>query len=183
MSVEEFLLVRARIEEERANIARLKEELIRYGLFPRITVAEVGGFPLGDVAVARIVGSILHDLYAAVENIFRVIASRVDRSVPSGEQWHRELMNQMTLNVPGLRPAVLSNATARALDPLRGFRHVFRSVYGFHLASDRITAVLRSLPEMLQMFQADIDRFLSRMEVELHLRDGEEPQVGDAGKA
>lgn len=168
MSVEEFLLARARIEEEKTNIARLKDELTRYGLFPRITVGEVGGFPLGDVAAARIVGSILHDLYAAVENIFKVIASRLDRSVPSGEQWHRELVDQMTLDVPGLRSPVISNATASALDPLRGFRHVFRNVYGFHLASERIATLLRSLPEILRVFQADIDRFLSRMEIDFN---------------
>ncbi|WP_193787101.1 ribonuclease toxin HepT-like protein [Limnochorda pilosa] len=173
--------MRARVEEERASIARLKDELTRYRLFPQITATEVGGFPLGDVAVSRIVGSILHDLYAAIENVFKIIASRLDRSVPSGEQWHRELVDQMTLDVPGLRPAVISRTTAAVLDPLRGFRHVFRNVYGFHLAPERITPLLRSLPGVLQAFEEDIDRFLLRMETELHLAEQEESQ-GDAAR-
>lgn len=169
MSVEEFLLVRARIEDERQNIDRLRDELTRYGLFPRVAVKAVGGFPLEDVAVARIVGSVLHDLYVAMENIFTAVASRVDRSVPSGAQWHRELVNQMTLDVPGLRPAVISSATASGVDSLRAFRHVFRNVYGFHLVPERVTTLLRSLPGILRSFEEDIDRFLARMEAELGL--------------
>jgi len=43
----------------------------------------------------------------------------------------------MTLSIPEVRPPVLSKETAKMLDEFRSFRHVFRNVYGFNLASDK----------------------------------------------
>ena len=38
----------------------------------------------------------LHDFYSALERIFELIASGVDRSLPEGHEWHRALLQQMT---------------------------------------------------------------------------------------
>lgn len=104
MIPEEYLVVEARIARELDNIRQLEEELSGYKLFPRIATSAVGGFALTDSAVCSITGSILHDYYVAVENVFKVVAGRIDRTVPSGEYWHQEILEQMTLEVPGVRP-------------------------------------------------------------------------------
>lgn len=52
-------------------------------------------------------GSILHDFYTGIEKILEDIAKEVDRRVPIGEGWHSELLHQMTLDIPGLRPPVM----------------------------------------------------------------------------
>ncbi|MDN3513008.1 MAG: hypothetical protein NG747_01255 [Candidatus Brocadia sp.] len=48
----------------------------------------------------------LHGFYSGLERIFEKIASSIDEIVPSGANWHQELLNQMNTEVPGLRPAV-----------------------------------------------------------------------------
>jgi hypothetical protein len=58
----------------------------------------------------------LHDFYAGLERVFRHIAAHVDRSVPESGEWHREILLQMGLEVPGVRPPVLSAELIRALD-------------------------------------------------------------------
>jgi hypothetical protein len=57
--------------------------------------------------VVRAGGSILHDFYTGIEKIFESIAKEVDHRLPMGEEWHSELLHQMTLDIPGLRPQVI----------------------------------------------------------------------------
>ncbi|MGI6284297.1 hypothetical protein SEF58_00610 [Neomoorella humiferrea] len=163
MIPEKYLLLEARIRKEVSNLERLERELARYNLFPRIQADSLGGFGLADEASLRIIGSILHDYYTAIEKIFRIIARDIDCSVPTGEQWHKELLDQMTLEVPGLRPALLDKETARKLDELRAFRHVFRNIYGFSLDPDKIHQLLEGLPELASSFKKDLYLFNLKM--------------------
>ena len=49
----------------------------------------------------------LHSFYTGVENIFKRIALEIDGELPSGDYWHRQLLERMT--EPGMsRPAVIS---------------------------------------------------------------------------
>jgi hypothetical protein len=41
---------------------------------------------------ARAAGSILHDFYCGIEKIFRRIAHNVDQDIPSGDNWHADLL-------------------------------------------------------------------------------------------
>ncbi|AFV10796.1 hypothetical protein Tph_c05580 [Thermacetogenium phaeum DSM 12270] len=164
MTIEEFLLVKAKIKRELENISLLEDELAGYKLFPVIETDSLGGFYLEDNAACRIIGSILHDYYVAVENIFKAVARRIDGVLLAGEQWHKELLEQMTLDVPGIRPPLLSGETSEKLDKLRGFRHVFRNVYGFNLASERIRELLAELPVTSSYFKRDVDDFIKKME-------------------
>lgn len=66
----------------------------------------------------------LHSFYQGVERIFEAIAKSIDRSVPSGDRWHKRLLVQMTEEIPGIRPAVISVKTKTALNNYRTFRHL-----------------------------------------------------------
>jgi hypothetical protein len=50
----------------------------------------------------------LHGLYSGLERIFEIIAGNIDADKPSGENWHQVLLNQMSKEIPQLRPAVIS---------------------------------------------------------------------------
>ena len=71
----------------------------------------------------------LHGWYTALETALERIARLMDQSVPDGPAWHIDLIAQMYLDVPGVRPAVLPKAVAPALQELRKFRHFFRNAY------------------------------------------------------
>ena len=49
----------------------------------------------------------LHSFYTGVERLFELVASDIDESRPATRHWHRDLLAQMTLEISGLRPAVL----------------------------------------------------------------------------
>lgn len=163
MIPEEYLVIEARIKKELDNIKQLEDELSKYNLFPKITASSIGGFALTDNAVCRITGSILHDYYVVFENIFKVIAARIDKTVLSGDQWHKELLEQMTLEISGVRPLLISPETAKKLDQLRAFRHLFRNVYGFNLSPEKIKELLSQLPKLSLLFKHDISLFMEKM--------------------
>lgn len=80
----------------------------------------------------------LHAFYSAVEKIFEDIARTIDDGVPSGPDWHRDLLIQMSAEIPGVRPPVISRQTRLVLDDFRGFRHVVRNIYTYNLRADRV---------------------------------------------
>jgi len=71
----------------------------------------------------------LHGFYAGAERIFEEIAREIDGSVPTGPEWHRDLLMQMSAELRGTRPPVIGRNTRDCLDNYRGFRHVVRNVY------------------------------------------------------
>ncbi len=75
----------------------------------------------------------LHGLYGGLERLFELIATTVDGTRPEGPNWHQDLLRQMQSEIPGVRPAVISEAARARLDAYRGFRHVVRNVYTFTL--------------------------------------------------
>ena len=84
----------------------------------------------------------LHGFYSGLERVFERIALAIDGSVTSGANWHRELLNQMSIEVPGIRPAVISVGLRKDLESYLGFRHVLRNVYTYHLNPDKFEALV-----------------------------------------
>ena len=152
MRLEEALVRRlaAEIESELAGLDELERELANA---PR----------QDDSYSLRARGSILHDFYGGVERVFVRIASELNGGVPRAEQWHRELVRNMTLEIPEVRPAVLDPALAEALGAYLRFRHLFRDVYGSVIEAERLHPLEERLPATLAAFRERIRAFLSWM--------------------
>lgn len=107
----------------------------------------------------RSVGSILHDFYTAVEDIFEMVAQDLDGGLPSGPAWHKRLLNSMSVAVEGLRPACISKETATWLNDYLSFRHAFRNVYGHRLEWQRMKPLLEQLPGRYGSLKQEISEF------------------------
>lgn len=118
--------------------------------------------PQGDDTFSlRARGSILHDFYSGIERVFVRIAEELNGGVPHGEQWHRQLVKDMSLEIPEVRPAVIDEELARSLGDFRRFRHVFRNVYGFALEDQRMRPLEERLPAVLDAFRRQVGEFLA----------------------
>ena len=113
--------------------------------------------------ILRAAGSILHDFYTGIEKIFENIAKEVDRRIPLGEEWHSELLHQMTLDIKGLRPPVISPSTEKILREYLGFRHLFRKRYGFELDWQRMKRLLLKIPQVLSGLEKEIEIFFKAL--------------------
>jgi hypothetical protein len=101
----------------------------------------------------------LHDFYAGLERIFRHIAANVDRSVPDGPDWHRELLRQMGMELPQIRPQAISDATIQAIDEFLRFRHVVQNIYAFEFDPERIERLVRHLRPSFEQVQIELLAF------------------------
>jgi hypothetical protein len=106
----------------------------------------------------------LHGFYTGVEQIFEDIARVMDGSLPSGPEWHTTLLRQMTVEMAGLRPAVIEIKTRQCLDEYRGFRHIVRNVYAFNLRPARLDELVRDAPDCLANFTGDVLAFADFLE-------------------
>jgi len=106
----------------------------------------------------------LHGFYAGLERTFELIATTVDGQMPAGEHWHQLLLEQMASEIGGVRPAVISDATRRALDEYRGFRHVVRNVYTFRFDPAKMQRLVETAPGVLAQAQAELLAFASFVE-------------------
>lgn len=67
----------------------------------------------------------LHHAYSAVESALARIAKVLDTE-PSGINWHRSLIETAVIEVPGIRPGLLSASALPHLRDILAFRHFFR---------------------------------------------------------
>jgi hypothetical protein len=108
----------------------------------------------------RGIGDVVHDFYTGAERVFETIAPELNGGIPAGPAWHRELLESMTLDLPSIRPPVITRATAGKLAEFLRFRHLFRNLYGFELEWPRLQALVARLPDAWRALDADLRRFL-----------------------
>jgi hypothetical protein len=106
----------------------------------------------------------LHSFYTAIERILEDIAREVDGAVPSGPEWHRDLLAQLSADFPNVRPAVLQTSSRSCLNEYRGLRHVIRNVYTFNLKPARLQDLVAMLPACHDALVKDLERFCSFLE-------------------
>lgn len=54
----------------------------------------------------------LHNFYSAVEDLLQLVAAAFENSIADLSRWHSQLIRRMTLEIEGVRPALLSEETA-----------------------------------------------------------------------
>jgi hypothetical protein len=101
----------------------------------------------------------LHDFYVGLERIFHHIATAIDRNLPSGSEWHRDLLQQMQIVLSPVRPHVLSDKTVQALDEFLRFRHVVRHLYTFEFEPERIAHLVQRLRPCFERVQHELLTF------------------------
>ncbi len=129
------LLVEAEVEV--SALDRIAAELATVAL--DLDVAEPRRATLALVALD------LHDYFTAAEVLFERIARALDGDVPTGQDSHRALVEQMAAEIPTVRPALLDAQRRAWLHDLRAFRHVVRHAYGTPLRADRLRELVREL--------------------------------------
>jgi len=143
--------LQSEINQEILSLEALLRELET--LKPRLAQKEISNLDL------RAAGSILHDFYNGVENIFRRVAQELNGGLPAGEDWHKQLLTDMSLDVKGVRPPLVSEDLKLKLQKYLGFRHIFRDVYGFHLEQEQIKVMVKEFPRILSWLRREIAAF------------------------
>lgn len=113
----------------------------------------------GQAAVESM-GYQLHNLYCAVEDLFKIIAAGFENHIQDKTRYHSELLKRMTIAIEGVRPSVLSRHSFVYLDNLRAFRHFFRHAYSYELDERKVRLVLDDAYKVREIFRNEINAFL-----------------------
>jgi hypothetical protein len=144
-----FIRLRASIENDLKNLEKLKEEKDTLRI---------------EKAHPRILGSILHDFYTGMERIFSRIAEEMEGGLPKGKNWHRELLNDMSIELNNIRPNVITSDLKNSLEEYLEFRHLFRNVYGFELKKERLKVLIDNFDNVFLSFKDSIKGFMKFLE-------------------
>ncbi|MFQ6014650.1 MAG: hypothetical protein ACE5NP_04320 [Anaerolineae bacterium] len=155
--IEDYIVLASRIRQELADLERVVARAER-------AIAAARQRPADQDLYLDSAALNLHDFYAGLERIFRHIATTVDGSLPTGRNWHRDLLQQMTIDLPNLRPPVLSAETIKALDEYLRFRHVVRNIYAFQFDPDRLEQLVKQARPAFTQTETELLAFTQFLE-------------------
>lgn len=124
--------------------AAVEVDLIKLGKSPRSAVMIAG---------------LIENYYTCAETIFVRISQYFENNL-SQERWHRELLERMRLEIPGVRPCVLSDSTFENLVELMRFRHFKRYYFGTAYDWERIEALLTRVERLAVHLPKELGAFM-----------------------
>lgn len=104
----------------------------------------------------------LADVYKGIERIFERIAREVDTHVPTGAEWHKNLLAQMAAQRPERVP-VISEQTFLRLEALLSFRHVVNNIYGEKLIYEKTEPHAKSIDTLFANVSQDLRTFTNSL--------------------
>jgi len=100
--------------------------------------------------------------YTAIEDLFGRISLAFEGELPRGDQWHKELLGSMSLELPELRPAVIEKDLLDILDQYRRFRHRARHVYRPPVPDwGKMSHLVTGAGEVYRQLQKQVEDFIS----------------------
>ena len=118
----------------------------------------------------RAAGSMLHDFYTGLEKIFCNIASKIDKNLPRGEDWHIKLLMSMSETKKN-RPEVISLELMEELKEYLGFRHLFRNIYGMQLNREKLEQLLLKIQNKLWIdIKLSLNLFIKKLPMRQPMR-------------
>jgi len=131
-------------------------------IFARLEERAAGLTPT-DTARLESVAYQIHNLYNAVEDLLKVVAAHFENQIADSASWHTALLYRMTQTIPSVRPALLSEASYRLLNDLRGFRHFFRHAYAAPIEYDQLVLNLDRARQLRRRLREEVERFLQEL--------------------
>ena len=149
-------------EETRELIALIRAHLRRLETVYRSIegaldheIVQLGRTPMS----ALIVAGLLENYYTCLETIYlRISQSFENRLDPA--RWHNDLLQKMTLEIEGIRAAVVSDEAFSPLFELLKFRHFKRYYFDLEYDWDRLDFLLKKLRQVHPLVTRDLERFV-----------------------
>lgn len=103
--------------------------------------------------------------YNVVEQMCLRIAREFENHLERDGGWHDALLRRMTLQVPGIRPALFGADVKQDLDELRRFRHLVHHAYDVILREDRILALVHIAAKLAGQIDPLCEAFVDEVAV------------------
>ncbi|MGK7939712.1 MAG: hypothetical protein AB4062_06090 [Crocosphaera sp.] len=121
------------------------------------------GLTADDIIRLESVAYQIHNLYNAVEDSLKIVATYFENNITETAKFHIALLTRMTQTIPGIRPAFISQETFLILNSLRGFRHFFRYAYETPIEYEQLKNNLDKSINFLPLLEEDVNTSLKQV--------------------
>lgn len=101
----------------------------------------------------------VQQLYTALEDLFKQVAKAFENHLDQMGNFHKEILARMAIEVPKVRPALLSPPSFALLDKVRGFRHFVRHAYNCELDLKELKLIQNRLKTDFPLLESDLQSF------------------------
>lgn len=137
------LAIRAELERDWANV-RVQAERAQ-------SVDPAAGAPeASHVALA------LDHAYEGFEQILLRLERALSLPERTGASWHRAILSDATLPIPGVRPALVPARAEREWEHLLAFRHFLRHAYAAELDPERLRRNVQRLAQAVELTDSSL---------------------------
>lgn len=112
-------------------------------------------------AIMAAIAMYMVNLYRAIEKILELIARELKVSVPTGKDWHSQLLKLFAEPATEGLPVLVSSDIAEPLKAYRGFRSVVQNAYAMRLRWEALKPNAMLASAIVSGFRREIDAFLS----------------------
>lgn len=125
--------------------------------------AEILERRLGESAESRWAAAAfeINRIYNILEKAFERLCETFENHLEKTGRYHDTLIERVTLDLKGIRPAFLPADAVRDVRELKGFRHLFRHAYDLDLEPVRIEAAAANAKRTVSSFDGWCKAFLA----------------------
>jgi hypothetical protein len=102
----------------------------------------------------------INRIYNILEKAFERLCESFENHLEKTGRYHDTLIERVTLDLKGIRPAFLPADAVRDVRELEGFRHLFRHAYDLDLDRVRVTAAAENATHCVDEFDGWCRSFL-----------------------
>ena len=97
--------------------------------------------------------------YNVIEQVALRVAKAFENNIDDEQGWHMELIRRLSIEIPGVRPALFPGAFVSDLQELRGFRHVVRHAYDLMLKKEKLVPLVDAADRVAALMPAATETF------------------------
>ena len=102
---------------------------------------------------------VLHSFYNGVENIILMIFKNFEEKLPSGNNWHIELLEKATTQ-NGNRKIIFNSELKNQLEEYRKFRHIVRHTYNYKLNWTIMEGIMNNVNNVWNKIKESLIKFM-----------------------
>jgi hypothetical protein len=139
--------LKAKVQAESENIEQTLNEMPAYIQLPNLSILELAG-----------VATLIHNFYNGIENVLKQIFMARNLSLPNGDAWHNDLLNNAVEN------QIISLRTKEMLKEYLAFRPFSTHAYALDLYPQRMEPLVEKCEAIYQLFKDEINQFIDKIE-------------------